>query len=681
MLSITRRTGAIVAVATGMVLGFATTAPATVGATSATAVPAAQHAGTEPQLLDLLAGSSNYLVYLESGLLPAGGHVDTAPVSVPRTHLYARDGAGHVTNLGHAPVGLTPVMSISGGLLTGVTEKINCCGQGHAYWWKLGSHRHGRFKRPAGTKYLTAAPDGAVLARGNKLLEVTTDGHVRHWGVPIAGATYLTAVSDGRGVAIIGAPDQAANTPTRVAYMRFSRPGHFKRLGYSTRHTLYCADVNSIAVGCHSEDQQGGIVETALIPLGGSAATTTDTGALTLGLIGGTAIWADLRGQGLESISLGHPRVHHGPAKLTPVRYGRTIAGTDAYPLIRQFGPLLVSGLGKVAIVQAKARRVTLVSSVEHGRHLFSVPRSRAAVSAFGLTSGRAVYAGDIKVDGDSNPFASYTVAIKQADHRATFGRPHLLHAGSDYVLAGTSKQLKVYAVHSGQERSDLKVVYAGVTHTIAHVAFDTYLQVSGARVMYAANRYIGGGPTAVYDAATGTTTTVETNAACCDEFEGTYGGTTPALSGSHVFYMKSDGSVWQHDLADGAETQLAAPRDGTLGGVVFAAGHRVAWTVLTGKQGRPDSHSFVRSFSPLGPAQHVSQRVVGMSTAGVLTTDSHLDYRPGHVGFRGSYTLQHFNGTQSKALSPRWVFVLPKIAGRTLGWVDTAGRLHVKAL
>ena len=39
MFSITRRTGLIVAVATGMVLGFATTAPATVGATSATAVP------------------------------------------------------------------------------------------------------------------------------------------------------------------------------------------------------------------------------------------------------------------------------------------------------------------------------------------------------------------------------------------------------------------------------------------------------------------------------------------------------------------------------------------------------------------------------------------------------------------------------------------------------------------
>jgi hypothetical protein len=670
---LTLRRALSVGAATIAVVSIAAVTPAA----GASVAPAAKAVSTEPQLLDLLAGSASYLVYVEAGLLPAGGHVAGAPISSARTRLFARTPNGKVMRLGRPPAGLQPGMSISGTMLTGLAEKPDYSAS-TAHWWKLGTHRHGRFALPAGASYLTAAPDGAVLANGNQLLEVTTGGKVRSLGTPFPTAAYVRAVSDGHGLVAIGTSG-GLSPVTTVAYMQFSDPGHFRPLDYTTTDSLWCPDVDKVVVGCHTENEDGGVLGTQLIPLDGSPATTTTQGGITLGLIGDTAIWPARRG--LQSISLGDSTVKEGPASLTPVRYNRTISGTDAYPSIRQFGSLLVAALGKVAIVQDQSQKATLVSSVSRGHRLFSVPRSRAAVSAFALTTNRALYAGDARVAHHKGRFSTYSVAIRHQPRQASFAAPHLLHANSDYVLAGVSRQLQVYAVRAGQEHSDLKVVYRGQTRTIKRVPFDSYLSVSGTRVMYAERRLIAGGPTAVYNAASGKTKLIDTDAACCDEFEGAYGGRTPALSGSNVFYIKPDGSVWQHDLNGGKEEQLAAPRSHSLGGVVFAAAGRAAWTITTGSANHPATESYLRRLVPGAHNQKLPDRVIDISSAGVLTTDGTLQYKTGHIGPIGTYVLRRFNGTAHVALTKREVFVLPELAGHTMAWVDTAGRLHVKDL
>jgi hypothetical protein len=516
--------------------------------------------------------------------------------------------------------------------------------------------------------------------KGNELLKVTTSGKVTSWGTPIPGATSLGAVSDDHGVVITGRTGDTVLTTSTLAYMRFADPGHFISLGYSTTDSLWCTDVDKVVVVCHTEDEDGGVLGTQLIPLDGTAATTTTSGGWEAGLIGDTAIWWTYS-TGLQSISLGDSSVKQGPDSLAPTRNTSTISGSDPYGSIRQFGRLLVAGLDKVAISQGRLHRVMLMSSVDHGRRLLSVPRSRAAVSAFGITSDQAVYAGDTRVPRQRGRFSSYSVTIRHGAGRAGFGSPRLLHANTDYVLAGASSKLKVYAVRDAQEHSDLKVVFRGKTHTIDRVPWDSYLGVSGTRVMYAAGRLIGGGPTAVYDAATGKTTQIDTNAACCDRWQGRYGDRTPALSGAHVYWVKEDGSVWQHNLLTGKESTISAPRARIRGAVVFAAGDRVAWTLVRNLN-HPTVRSYVRRIGAGSGTRSVPGRVVGVSSAGLLTTNSStLGYRQGHVGSTAAYTWRPFGGKARVVLSKREVFLLPKLAGHTMAWVDLAGRLRVKDL
>lgn len=595
--------------------------------------------------------------------------------------MYSRTRNGQVTKLGHLPPGMQPNMSISGSMLTGVAAHRDYTSS-TTYWWKLGTRKHGHLDLPSGASYVASAPDGAIVTKGDELLKVTTSGKVTSWGTPIPGADSLSAVSDDHGVVVTGRTSRTADTvvtTSALAYMRFADPGRFTSLDYSTTDALWCTDVDKVVAACHTENDDGAVLGTQVIPLGGTPPTTTTSGGQGASLIGDTAIWSTYS-TGLQSISLGDATVKQGPETLTPTRNTFTINGSDPYGSIRQFGRLLVAGLGKVAVSQGRLHRVMLVSSVNQGRVLQSVPRSRAAVSAFGVTSHEAVYAGDTRVSHHHGRFSAYRVAIAHHAGRASFGPPRLLHANADYGLAGVSKQVRVYATRAAQEHSDLEVVFSGKTHTIDRVAWNSYLVLSGTRVMYAPEYRPAGGATAVYDAATGKTTRIDTNAACCDKWQGRYLDRTPALSGTHVYWVKPGGSVWQHNLLTGNESAIFRPRAHAVGGIVFAAGDRVAWT-LTSNINHPTVRSYVRRTG--GGGNHaVPGRVVGVSSAGVLTTNSStLGLRPDLVGSTAAYIWRPFEGKARVVLTKREVFLIPKLVGHTMAWVDLAGRLRVKDL
>jgi hypothetical protein len=568
-------------------------------------------------------------------------------------------------------------MSISGSMLTGAADGPDFAPVRAVFWWNLKTHRHGRLHVPAGYEYLASSPHGAVLAKGQTLYSVTTGGKLSRLGSPFNGSEIARAVADSHGIVITGVANHS--TPTKLTYLSFGHPRRFTALRSGTKLGLVCPSLDGVAVACAAEANNGDVRADELIPLNGHRPTTITNTRLGVefAMNGRRAIWNT--GLTLESARLGSHKVTVGNATIAPSRYFLSVSGTDPYDEIRSFGANMISAFGGAVEVQHHSKRIALARTVHHATRLFTAPPSPAAVSQFSLNDGRAGFATDRLIARRPKArFSTFSTNVTTSHGRSAFSKAHLLHAGSDYVLAGVSKSTTVYSVRSGQEHADLVVTYHGHSHTISHVPFDSYLQVSGHRVMFAPDRLSSGGPTVVYDAATHTTTTVDTDAACCSATDqGTFYGRTPAMNSTSLFYMKADGSVWQHDLATGTETQLSDPVAKTIGGIVFATGQHVAWNVV--HHGQPGHSSAYVDLATPGQPVAVDQRIVGLSEAGVLTTASNLKEPDGQVGFLGSYSVQSFSGKVIKVLSKRTVVVLPQIDGHTLAWVGAAGRLQIK--
>lgn len=674
-----RRSACIAAVLAAVLAAAGAPSGAAAHPARATALPGAHAPSTERSLVDLLAGSPTYLVYIRTAQLAAGGHVVGSEINLPRTYLFVRTRSGSTRTLGHAPAGLQHTMSISGTMLTGVADQPDYGPVRAAYWWDLTSGRHGILRVPPGYHYEAAAPHGAVLSKGGRLFTVSTTGKIAGLGTPFAAAADQVVTSDATGLVVHARADGTHDTP--LAYQSFAHPGKFVSLQSGTALGLVCPALDRSVVACAAEDSDGGVNAVSLVPVDGSAPTVVTAQPLSeqLAVHQASVMWSG--SSGLRSFSGADPTVRTGPKRFTAIRYNRDIAGTDPYPDIRQFGVALLGAFGgAVEASRLAGSGVALATSVDHSKRLFGTPPSPAAVARFSLHDGRVAYTTDRQVGGRSASFSTFTARVVTAGGKARFADNSLLHRGSDYTLAGISKSTRVYAVRSGQEHADLFVNHAGRTHRIQHVPFDSYLQVSGHRVMYAPDRLIAGGATAVYDAATGKTTKIRTDAACCDQYQGTYGGRTPALSGDSVFFLAANGSVWRHVLATGHEARLSRPVTHASGGIVFASHRHVAWTVAAGGATKRYTSAFVDLAGEHQP-HAVTRRIVGVSSVGVLTTTSDLADQAGAVGFSGSYTLHRFAGGSVTVLSSRNVVQVPQLDGRTIAWVSAAGRLHVKAV
>jgi hypothetical protein len=569
-------------------------------------------------------------------------------------------------------------MSMSGSMLTGFANRFEYGGPYGArrgvYWWNVATGRHGKIPVPQHDTYLASAPNGAVVADGSKVLLISATGKTRALGVPVSGGAYLRAVSDRHGVAVLGLRSDGTS---HVAYRRFTASQHFHTLRFSTSKALFCSAVDTVAVACHTETQGGDLRQTVLVPTNGHHATAVNGGGYEFGLIGSTAIFPE--NHGLGSLRLGASTFATGRRKLAPDHFNKTMSGTDPYVDIRHFSPEVVGALGGVAVIQQREHRVMLVHSTRHGRPVLGTPKSPAAVSAFGLSRNRIAYAGDERTKG-AGRYSAHLVTVTHSGGKVSFGSTRLLAAGSDYVLAGASKTVAVYATRDGQEHSDLKIVYRGKTHTISHVPFDSDLQVAGTRVMYAPDRAFTDGSTAIYDAATGTTKTVDTDSGCCTGADLGGGGTTPYLAGSTLYSMSSDGSVHGDDLTTDTVTSYSDPVAGTFSGVVYASAGHLAWTIVSGS-GQDKVTSYVKDLSSNRSAKAIPGRVVGMSSAGILTTKGPIRPNDGIVGHPGAYSLRTYDGHVHTVLSNRTVFLPPQLVGKTIAWVDATGHLRVASV
>ena len=656
-------------------------------ATAAAIAPPGHHPATEPTLLTLLAGDSKYAVYGLGDQLAGGAHVGDQPPAIGSEHLFARTKSGRTIHLGRAPRGLEPEMSLSGSMLTGFTQQPICCTPGRflgAYWWNLSNGTSGRFTFPKRFRYRSAAPHGAVISKARELFLVSMNGKRHSLGTPFPHQAGLQITAGDHGFVVLPFASQHMTSPQSMAYMSFAHRGHFTKLQTRGTHAIACSSVNKIAAGCVALGAEDDAARVELIPVSGRAPTTTSSGAPGAGAVAGrTVIWSTA--SGLQSIRLGHPEVRTGPARFAEGgRFGLAISASDPFADMHDQEAGIVTAYGGAVMTYGTATKLEIAKTVTDARVIFTRPPSAASVSAFALTPNRISYIDDQKRRHGHGQFSTYTSNISSPSHHAVLGKPVLVRGNTDYKLVGISKQVKVYSTNpsGAEEHSVLTVRYHGTNHSIRHVPFDSYLRVSGTRVMFADDRNTQEpGTSAVYDAATGTTTTVSTNSTCCDP-SGTEDiiGRTPALAGHMVTYFSPSGAVMQHDLISGHERTLSGPVSDFRSGIVFAAGKYVAWRIQRNPPaGRINAY---RNVATMSHAVSVHGQVFGVSNAGVLVAPHGVTTNvPGKEGFTAAFDLLRFSGKRTTVIKKQNEYVLPQIAGSTVAWVNIDGLLRDRSV
>jgi hypothetical protein len=465
-----------------------------------------------------------------------------------------------------------------------------------------------------------------------------------------------------------------------LSYLSFAHPAHFTVLRSGTTLNPVCHSLDSVAVACVDEGSDGDGEPTfnhmSLIPLNGGAPTKTTVHPYDEypSVVGRTMIWNS--GTHLSSISLGHPSVVTGAAGAPELR-DLSFGGNDPFEDLHQFSLPMVSALGQVALMHDSGNQLVLAKSAAKTTPLLTAPHSTTSVAEFALTSGRVVYVDDQRRPHSSGgKFSSYSATITGSGNGLTVATPKLLHGATDNHHVGASKSVSVYALGTQHAYSKLEIVYRGKIHTIAHVVYNSYLQVSGNRVMFAQN--FNDGITSVYNAKTGKTVSLQTGAACCDTSRGTSLGTTPAISGDVVSYMKGDGSIWSRNLSTHKDVQLSKPVAKARGAAVYAAGKYVGWSITYGPINHYRQIDAYRNVQAMSKAVAVNDPIEGLSSSGVLLGTKSLAFDD---GVTSAFSLRSFAGKTVKLLPRHEYAAMPQLVGSTLAWLDARGRLKVRSV
>ncbi|HEY2273103.1 MAG TPA: hypothetical protein VGH30_10025 [Jatrophihabitantaceae bacterium] len=514
-------------------------------------------------------------------------------------------------------------------------------------WWNLKTKASGSTAIPAGTAYMAAAPDGALLQSADHLEDLATDGTVTDLGAPFPGNANWSATAGDDG-AVLATND----VPGQLTYHAWNGTGFTALDLQDPDRRAGCSAVVGEYAGC-IDSRTGGHFRVLLVPVDGARpAQIIDQRGGIVAVVGSRVLFEHTTSRGdafkISSVAYGSPKLEHGTMTI---------------------GEPGVSALGRAVVVDAEGGQLRTMTSATSASHvLVTASRSQVATTAFSLSAGRIVSIDDR--DGPMDTSGVYRTAITTDQARPARGSTRTVARptfGSDIFSSGTTI---VYGLPSEQDETRVVQTPNGATK-LRHVAPMTQVTVSGNRVLYIGLRHDGGQKAEIFDAATGRTTHVPVSVS-------TIGVPSPAVFGNYVAYIKVNGSVWRENVVTGHAVRLAGPHDDMTFARVFVYGNYVGWHIEAGddlEPPHPIDINRVRNVRTMAPSIKLPAEIAQMSGAGITLTDSE-PFDP--TDAKASYTLRTWSGRTVPLLPEAIYYARPQISGRTMAWIDNHNLLMV---
>jgi hypothetical protein len=626
-----------------------------------------------------LAGSSTELVFArqvhlseDASTLGAGTGVGQAGGT---STVYAQSQSGAAVSLGAFPAGVTG--QIGGWSTAGTLVAAGAYGYDYptthtVYVWRLPSARRYTVRLTSRDRYLTVAAQGVVYATPAGAIKLRSlDGTtvvLRKQPLGSIGVDELVfGVAGPKGVVVTA-------TGHPAIYLPFDASEPVVTLDSAGSQVApVCVQASATYAACSYEDSEGGYYspgEPVLVPLDGSAATRPD-------------LHGDDDSDIDDAALLGNSTlVYWVDGKVRAALPGSTASKASGLPGGQ--GIDLVGALGRV--YEASSTASALKALNQGGTVTTAVPPRRSAVSvdAFDLTASKVVYGDDQQVatrSGDDESVLARTISSTGRGLR--LGKPRLLSHGTQNVsgnFVAASSTVEVYATDTvpfyGSLQVTLHVSFKHHLHAIPHVNGDSFIQVSGDKVLYQP-----AGEAMVYDARTGHTRTVARTA----------DPAASAISGHYVAYATDHGGIYRKNLSTGHTVQLAPPLKNDGGGVqlsVYAAGPWVGWTAQPLQYELGRAENFIRNATTMTPAIRLPHTLYSLTRAGAIlasakaTADDEqafYDLSDGVQQPKISTWLRHYSGAVTVLLSRRRYTAGPQITNHVLAWAGQDGELKAR--
>jgi hypothetical protein len=537
-------------------------------------------------------------------------------------------------------------------------------------WWSLTGKAHGQKALPAGYQFLAASPNGWTLQNEttDAVFNQTAAGHHKatRIGVPFGKSSFKSvssATSGSTGIVLRGSGG--------VSYLKWGTK-KFTSLHVSSKDTLSgCYSLAGGALGCYGAVSGKTGTYIIRVPLSGKPAVATKLPAKfsspqNISVSSSATAWTAINNTTQTNYFFSTTAKGHGV---------KTSKHTK--PPVGFHQGLATSAFGKFVVVTGSTRSLKLATVANAGsKPKTTVNAARGVVHAASVSlSGNRVAYTDNQKDVNAGDVWSRNLSGKSVG-----GATELISTSA------TSDGLSI----SGTTTADSETVTGKGKKAKAHVAIrvgahigsvvGSLGQASGTNVLYtnASNKL------AVYNGKSRKSSLPKVPADHGSAF----------LGGSFVYYIASDGSVWQVGLGKTAAPRklVPAPSGFQGGGAISVSGSHVVWSEYVNSV---QSVSFCTVTKTTCTVQSAGSAFAldAATTNGVLlvkssSNSSSATYTwdlkpyssaPPRQVLRQTYSMTQLNSSPVLENSPLNAQV--SVASGRIAWIDPGGTAHVASL